>query len=48
MTKRRISQLAIDAEHKRLALAYRNATGGHRTSALKALQAYVRACLESA
>lgn len=48
MTKRRISQLAIDAEHKRLALAYRNASGGYRTSALKVLQAYVRSCLEAA
>lgn len=48
MTKRRIRTLAFDDEHLRLMTAYRNARGGERTSALKALQAYVRQCLEAA
>lgn len=45
MTKRQIANRAIDPEHRRLMLAYRNARGGSRTAAWKALRDYVTATL---
>lgn len=41
MTRRQISRRAMDEQHKKLMLAYRNARGGSRTSAWKALRDYV-------
>lgn len=47
MTRRQIAARAFDPEHKRLMLAYRNARGGDKTRAWKALQAYVTANLNA-
>ena len=45
MTRRQISARAIDHEHRRLMLAWRNARGGEKAKALKDLQAYVTGLL---
>lgn len=47
MTKRQIAARAISPEHKKLMLAYRNAAGGHRTKARKALQDFMTAALKA-
>jgi len=41
MSKRRLRQLAFDAEHYRLMRAYKIARGGEKLTALRRLQAYV-------
>lgn len=48
MTRRMIAARALDAEHRRLMLAYRAARGGERTRAWKRLRDYVAALLGEA
>jgi hypothetical protein len=48
MTRRQITKRAVDQEHKRLMLKYKNATGGQKSTALKALQKYVTEQLKAA
>ena len=48
MTRRMIAARAIDAEHRRLMLAYRAARGGERTRAWRRLRDYVASLLEAA
>lgn len=48
MTRRQIQARAVDAEHKRLMLAYRAARGGERTRAWRRMRDYVAALLGEA
>lgn len=48
MTRRQIQRAALDAEHKRLLLAYHRARGGERLAAYRALRKYMASLLAEA